>query len=190
VTRALKEKAAAESYEKRQMLWKGMAGRSWTELVQQWGVPMVESLQLQKSIAALMREIGPRLGDLHWKESTGLRRESRVLPEEAMGMLEAARTARRLRDPGWCGEKGQGRWQAKKLLEWAAKELTTSRKDLELQFGDIQDWTQRKAMERRMWDSLLRWLGLDKPPQHRVRHKVWKKQLVDSTRQLKQLAGC
>ena len=33
------------------MLWKGMAGRSWIELVQQWGVPVVESLQLQKSIA-------------------------------------------------------------------------------------------------------------------------------------------
>ena len=40
------EKAAAESYEKRQMLWKGMAGRSWSELVQQWGVPQVEALQL------------------------------------------------------------------------------------------------------------------------------------------------
>ena len=108
-TRAQKEKAAAESYEKRQMLWKGMAGRSWTGLVQEWGVPQVEALQLQKSIAALMREMGPRLGDLHWKESTGLGRESKVLPEEAMGMLEAARTARRLREPGWCGEKGQGR---------------------------------------------------------------------------------
>ena len=40
-------------------------------------------------------------------------------------------------------------------------------------------------MERRMVDSLLQWLGLGKPPQHRVRHKVWRKQLVDSTRQLK-----
>ena len=108
-----------------------------------------------------------------------------MLPEEAMGMLEAARIARRLREPGWCGEKGQGRWQAKKLLEWAAKELTTSRRDLELQFGDIQDWAQREATEGRMGDSLLRWLGLDKPPQHRGRHKAWKKQLVDSTRQLK-----
>ena len=72
---AQKDKAAAEPYEKRQMLWKGMAGRSWTELVQEWGVPVVGSLQLQKSIAALMREIGPRLGDLHWKESTGLEEE-------------------------------------------------------------------------------------------------------------------
>ena len=41
------------------MLWEGMAGRSWTELVQQWGVPVVESLQVQKSIAASVREIGP-----------------------------------------------------------------------------------------------------------------------------------
>ena len=138
---------------------------------------MVESLQLQKSIAALVGEIGPRLGDLHWKESTGLGRESKVLPEEAMGMLEAARTARRLRDPGWCGEKDQGGWQVKKLLEWAAKGLTMSRRDtvIELEFGDIQDWRQREEMERRMGDSLLQWLGLDKPPQHRVRHKVWRK---------------
>ena len=53
---AQKDKAASESYEERQMLWKGMAGRSWTELVQQWGVPQVEALQLQKSIASLMME--------------------------------------------------------------------------------------------------------------------------------------
>ena len=62
---AQKEKAAAESYEEGQMVWKGMAGKSWTELVQQWGVPQVEALQLQKSIASLMREMGPKLGDLH-----------------------------------------------------------------------------------------------------------------------------
>ena len=55
-----------------------------------------------------------------------------MLPEKAMGMLEAAWTARRLGEPGWCGEKGHGRWQAKKLLEGAAKEPTTSRRDLEL----------------------------------------------------------
>ena len=35
--RAQKDKIAAESYEKRQMLWKGMTGRSWTGLVQEWG---------------------------------------------------------------------------------------------------------------------------------------------------------
>ena len=44
------------------MLWKGMAGRSWSELVCQWGVPQVEAVQLQKSIASLMREMGPKLG--------------------------------------------------------------------------------------------------------------------------------
>ena len=27
-------------------------------------------------------------------------------------------------------------------------------------------------------------MGRDKPPQHRVRHKVWRKQLADRTRQL------
>ena len=41
-------------------------------------------------------------------------------------------------------------------------------------------------MERRMGESLLRWLGLDTPPKRqRVRHKVWRKQLTNSTRQLK-----
>ena len=35
-----------------------------------------------------------------------------------------------------------------------------------------------------MGDSLLRWLGLDKPPRQRVRQKVWRKQLTDNTRQL------
>ena len=107
--------------------------------MQEWGVLQVEALQLQKSIVAPMREMGPRLDDLHWKESTWLRKESKMLSEEAMGMLEAARTARRLRESGWCCEKGHGRWQAKKLLEWAAKELATSRRDLGLQCGDIHD---------------------------------------------------
>ena len=157
--------------------------RGWTELVQQWGVPQVEALQLQKSIASLMREAGPKLGDLHWKNLTGLGKESRVLSEEALSMLQGARDAIRLREPGWCGEKGQGRWTAKKLLQWAAKELAASRRDLDLQFEDIQDWAQRETMERKMGDSLLRWLGRDKPPQHKVRHKVCKKQLADRTRQ-------
>ena len=61
----------------------------WTGLVQQWGVPVVEPLQLQKSIEALMREIGPRLGDLHWGESTVLGRESKVLPKGTVGMLDS-----------------------------------------------------------------------------------------------------
>ena len=90
----------------------------------------------------------------------------------------------RLREPGWCGEKGQGRWPAKRLLQWAAKELATSRRDLDLQFGDIQDWAQREAIKRRASDPLLRWLGEDNPPQHRAKHKVWRKQLADKTRQL------
>ena len=42
---------------KGQMMWEGMAGKSWTELMQQWGVPVVEPLQLQKSIATSLREI-------------------------------------------------------------------------------------------------------------------------------------
>ena len=67
----------------------------------------------------------------------------------------------------------------------AGKELTMSRRDIELEFGDIHDWRQREEAERRMGDSLLKWLGLDRPPQQRVRHKVWRKQLVDNTRQLK-----
>ena len=99
-------------------------------------------------------------------------------------MLEAARDVMRLREPDWCGEKGQGRWPAKRLLQWAAKELAASMRDLDLQFVDIQDWARREVMERRVGDSLLRWLGRDKPSQHRVRHKVWGKQLTDKTRQL------
>jgi hypothetical protein len=31
-----------------------------------------------------------------------------------------------------------------------------SRRDLELQYGDIQDWAQREAMERKMGESLLK----------------------------------
>ena len=51
--RALQDKPATdECFEKKQMMWKGMSGRSWSALVQQWGMPEVESLQLQKSIAA------------------------------------------------------------------------------------------------------------------------------------------
>ena len=40
-------------------------------------------------------------------------------------------------------------------------------------------------MERRLGDSLLKRLGFDKPPQQRVRHKVWREQSTDTTRQLK-----
>ena len=45
-----------------------------------------------------MREVGPKLGDLHWGESTGLGRESSVLSEKPLSMLEAARDAMRLRE--------------------------------------------------------------------------------------------
>ena len=68
--------------------------------------------------------------------------KSRVLPEEAMGMLEAARRAKRLREPGWRGEKGQGRWLAHRLLEWAVKELTLSRVGVEMELGSLGDWLQ------------------------------------------------
>ena len=45
------------------------------------------------------------------------------------------------------------------MMQWTAKELAVSRRDLDLQFEDTQDWAQREGMERRMGDSLLRWLG-------------------------------
>jgi hypothetical protein len=72
VVPAIGEQEAKMCYEKRQMVWKGMPGSCWTDLVQQWGVRKVEALQLQKSIAAVMREVGPTLGDLHWREATGM----------------------------------------------------------------------------------------------------------------------
>ena len=134
-------------------------------MVQQWGVRKVEALQLQKSIAAVIREVGPKLGDLHWREATGMGQRSRVLrmPVEAAGMLEAARHAKRLRDPGWVGDRGQGRWPVQRLLEWAVKELTASRRGVEMELGGLEDWLEREQMERRMRDSLLKWLGHDKP---------------------------
>ena len=61
------------------MVWKGVTGSCWTDLVQQWGVRKVEALQLQKSIAAVMREVVPKLGHLHWREATGMGQRSRVL---------------------------------------------------------------------------------------------------------------
>ena len=39
-------------------------------------------------------------------------------------------------------------------------------------------------MERGVGGSLLRWLGLGGPPQHRAKHKVWEEQQADRTRQL------
>ena len=179
------EQEAKLCYKKRQMVWKGMTGSCWTDLVQQWEVRKVEALQLQKSIAAVMREVGPELGDLHWREATGMGKRNRVLPAEAAGMMGAARHAKRLRDPGWVGDRGQGRWPVQRLLEWAVKELTASRRGVEMELGGLEDWLEREQMERKMGDSLLKWLGHDKPPAVRVSHKVWRKQLVDRTRQLK-----
>ena len=122
-----------------------------------------------------MREVGPKLGDLHWREATGMGQRSRVLPAEAAGMLEAARHAKRLRDPGWVGDRGQGRWPVQRLLEWAAKELTASRRGVEMELGGLEDWPEREQMERKVGDSLLKWLGHGKPPSVRVSHKVWRK---------------
>ena len=144
-----------------------------------------EALQLQKSIAAVMREVGPKLGDLHRREATGMGQKCRVLPTEAAGMLKAARHAKRLRDPGWVGDKGQGRWPIQRLPEWDAKERTASRRGMQIELGGLEDWRERKQMEKKMGGSLLEWLGHDKPPSMRVSHKVWRKQLVDRTRQLK-----
>ena len=62
-------------------------------------------------------ESGAEVGDLHWREATGMGQRSRVLPVETAGTLEAARYAKRLRGPGWVGERGQGRWPVRKLLE-------------------------------------------------------------------------
>ena len=47
-------------------------------------------------------------------------------------MPEAARHARRLMDPGWVEDKGQDRWPVQRLLEWAVKELTLSRRGVEM----------------------------------------------------------
>ena len=43
--------------------------------------------------------------------------------------------------------------------------------ELELGMGDR---LQTEQMWRRVGSSLLRWLGFGKPPQQRVRHKVWR----------------
>jgi hypothetical protein len=89
-------------YEKRQMVWKGMLVSCWTDLVQQWGAGKVEALQLQKSIAAVMREMGPKLGDLHWREAPGMGQKSRVLQQRQLACW---------RQPGMQGGlETQGGW--------------------------------------------------------------------------------
>ena len=72
-------------------------------------------------------------------------------------------------------------------LEWAAEEVSLSRGEIELEFRGIQDWLQRKKMERKV--SLLKWLGFDKPPQHRVRHRVWEKQMRDTMHSTTEVGG-
>ena len=106
---------------------------------------------------AVMRGVGPKLGDLHWREVTGMGQRCRVLPQEAMGMRETVRHAKRLREPGWEGDNGQGRWPVQRLREWAVKELelTLSRRGVKMELGSLEDWLQREQMERRMGDSLL-----------------------------------
>ena len=49
----------------------------------------------------------------------------------------------------------------------------------------MEDWLQSGQMERKMGGSLLKWLSFDKPPEQRVQHKVWRKRLIGSMRQLK-----
>ena len=63
----------------------------------------------------------------------------------AGGSSSTARAARRLRDPSCKEEKGQGRWHARKLFEWAARELSLSRREIEMEHGDMQDWLEREA---------------------------------------------
>ena len=165
----VRERESKLCFEERQMLWKGMTGSCWADLVQQWGVTHsrvgeVGAVQLQKSIAAVMGgsslEPGSNWDGRHWRGATGMGQS-----EEAMGMLEAARHAKRLRGAGLEGEEGQSRWPAHRLLEWAAKELALSRRGVELEMNSLDDRLQRGQIERRMGDSLLKWLGFDQPPQ-------------------------
>ena len=58
------------------------------------------------------------------------------------------------------------------------------RREVELEQGSLEDWLQRDQMEKKVGGPLLKLLSFGKPPQQRVRHKVWRQQLVDNTRQL------
>ena len=62
-------------------------------------------------------------------------------------------------------------WPVQRLLEWVVKELIASRRGVEMELGGLEDWPEREQMERKMGDSLLKWLGHDKPPSVRVSHK-------------------
>ena len=54
-------------------------------------------------------------------------------------MLEAAKHAKGLRDPGCVVDRGQGRWSVQRLLEWAVEELTASRRGVEMELGGLKD---------------------------------------------------
>ena len=60
-----------------------------------------------------------------------------------------------------------------------------SRRDIQLELGDIQAWRQREEAERRTGGSRLKWLWLNNHPRPKVNHKVRREQLVDNMRQLK-----
>ena len=121
-------------------------GRAW--LVQQWGVPQVEALQLQKPIASLMREMGPQLGDLHWKESTGPGTESRALPEEALSLLDGNQGCHEAQGAWMVWSAGTGMSSAV-CRQSAGYEQEGTRAAV----WNVQDWAQREAMQRKMGDS-------------------------------------
>ena len=64
--------------------------------------------------------------------------KSKVLPAEATSMLEAVRHAKRLRNPGWVGDRGQGRWPVQRLLKWTARELTASRRGVGMELVGLE----------------------------------------------------
>ena len=41
-------------------------------------------------------------------------------------------------------------WTVQRLLEWVVKELTASRRDVETELGELEDWLEREQMERKM----------------------------------------
>ena len=142
--------------------------------------------QLQKSIAALMWGVGSRLGDLYWEESTRLGGGQGATRGGSGYASAGGSSGNQEAGVGWLvcvggpgevagkvaavlGSQGAGHGQVEhRAGVWGHTGLETKG-------GDGGG----------MGDSLLQWLGLGKPLQHRVKHKVWEEQLVDSTRQLK-----
>ena len=121
--------------EKRQMLWKGMTDRSWSELVQQWGVPVVESLQLQKSIAALVRGVWPQLGDT--QEGVNRTGEGEQSAARGGGGHVGGCLNNQEAEGSWLAWREGPREMAGKEAAGVGsyKELTLSRGDIELEFG-------------------------------------------------------